>query len=54
VVGAGRGGLVEQVFKAEAQLNESRALSKPKRWTILAIEKNPFAVLSLEAINQQR
>lgn len=54
VVGAGRGGLVEQVFKAEAHLNEKRAVSKPKKWTVLAIEKNPFAVLSLEALNRQK
>ncbi|KAI6177144.1 hypothetical protein M3Y97_00874900 [Aphelenchoides bicaudatus] len=54
VVGAGRGGIVEQVFKAEAHLNEKRAVSTPKKWTVVAIEKNPFAVLSLEASNRQR
>lgn len=54
VVGAGRGGLIERVFEAEQQLLEIRTASKPKQWTILAIEKNPFAALSLETSNRQR
>lgn len=54
IVGAGRGGLVERVFEAETHINESRAVTDPKKWTILAIEKNPFAALSLEITNRQR
>lgn len=54
VVGAGRGGIVERVFEAERLVNESRAISEAKKWIVLAIEKNPFAALSLETTNRQR
>lgn len=54
VVGAGRGGIVERVFEAERQVNEIRTFSAPKKWVVLAIEKNQFAALSLETSNRQR
>ncbi|KAI6201221.1 hypothetical protein M3Y96_00818600 [Aphelenchoides besseyi] len=52
IVGAGRGGIISAALRAEEHVNKIRNV-KTKSWTIIAVERNPFAVLTLEHMNQR-
>ncbi|KAI6235629.1 hypothetical protein M3Y95_00072000 [Aphelenchoides besseyi] len=52
IVGAGRGGIIHAALRAEERANKIRNV-KTKSWTIIAVERNPFAVLTLEHMNQR-
>ncbi|KAI6214895.1 Peroxisome biogenesis factor 10 [Aphelenchoides besseyi] len=53
IVGAGRGGIIHAALRAEERANKIRNV-KTKSWTIIAVERNPFAVLTLEHMNQRQ